>query len=115
MSQKARSVALSSTVYQWLEYLVSTNQYSSLDDAATDILMQVKRGTPQVLPSTAKNSPSTPQVLSTTPKQPIVMPPAIVAISESFIDELARLQALPKLEKLKHMARITELKELIED
>jgi hypothetical protein len=42
------------------------------------------------------------------------MPPAIVAISESFIDELARLQALPKLEKLKHMARITELRELIE-
>ena len=114
MSQKARSVTLSHTIYQWLEVLVNSGEYSSLDDAATDLLMQVKRGTPRVLPSTANYSPSTPQVLSTTPKQPIEIPPAIVAISESFVDELARLQALPKLEKLKHMNRITELKQLIE-
>lgn len=114
MSQKKRSVTLSHTIYQWLEVLVSTGQYSSLDDAATDLLMQLKRGTPLVLPSTPLVPQSTSPVLSNTTKQAIVDTPAIVAISESLVDELARLQSLPKLEKLKNMNRITELKQLIE-
>ncbi len=45
MAQKRRSVSLSPTVYSWLEVLVSTGEYSDLDDAATDLLMQLKRGT----------------------------------------------------------------------
>ena len=118
MSQKARSVTLSHTIYQWLEVLVNSGEYSSLDDAATDLLMQVKRGTPLVPQSTPqvlpKYSPSASQVLPSTPKQPIEIPQTIVAISEGLEDELTRLQSLPKLEKLKHMSRITELKQLIE-
>lgn len=121
MSQKARSVTLSHTIYQWLEVLVNSGEYSSLDDAATDLLMQVKRGTPLVPQSTAKYSPSTPQVHTSTHTKPIAVEPTksslgptIAATSESPADELARLQALPKLQKLKHMNRITELKELIE-
>ena len=48
MSQKKRAVILSNTVYSKLEVLVSTGEYSDLDDAATDLLMQVLRGTTPV-------------------------------------------------------------------
>lgn len=67
MSQKKRSVMLSNTVYQWLEVLVSTGEYSDLDDAATDLLMQVKRSTHTELPQTFTNSDSTTPVLTSTP------------------------------------------------
>ena len=66
-------------------------------------------------------SQSNPVPMSTHTKPIAVEPskpslgPTIAATSESPADELARLQALPKLEKLKNMNRITELKELIED
>ena len=128
MAQKKRSVSLSNTVYVWLEDLVSTGEYSDLDDAATDLLMQVKRGThldqTRIENIKAITNPvlaSTNPVLASTPTNPIAVEmtkpslgPTIAATSESPADELARLQALPKFEKFKNMNRITELKELIE-
>ncbi len=129
MAQKKRSVSLSNTVYVWLEDLVSTGEYSDLDDAATDLLMQVKRGThlnqariENVKTITSPVLASTNPVPTSTHTKPIAVEPSkpslgptIAATSESPADELARLQALPKFEKFKNMNRITELKELIED
>ncbi len=127
MAQKKRSVSLSNTVYVWLEDLVSTGEYSDLDDAATDLLMQVKRGThlnqtriENVKAITTPVLTSTTPVLASTHTKPIAVEPSkptlgptIAETPETLVDELARLQSLPKLEKLKHMNRITELKELI--
>ena len=136
MAQKRRSVSVSNTVYVWLEEMVSTGEYSDLDDAATDLLMQLKRGThSQSIKTGAIQASTTPVPMSTTPvlasthAEPIAVEPpkpspeptiapvgsfANVPIVESPSDELARLQALPKFEKFKNMNRITELKELIE-
>ena len=127
MAQKRRSVSVSNTVYVWLEEMVSTGEYSDLDDAATDLLMQLKRGThSQSVKTGAIQASTTPVPMSTTPvlasthAEPIAVEPpkpspepTIAPISESPADELARLQALPKFEKFKNMNRITELKELI--
>lgn len=68
MAQKRRSVSLSPTVYTWLEVLVSTGEYSDLDDAATDLLMQLKRGT-HSQPTRSGNiqTITTPVLDSTTP------------------------------------------------
>ena len=68
MAQKRRSVSLSNTVYVWLEEMVSTGEYSDLDDAATDLLMQVKRGT-HSNPTRIENvqAITTPVLKSTTP------------------------------------------------
>jgi hypothetical protein len=68
MAQKRRSVSLSPTVYAWLEVLVSTHQYSDLDDAATDLLMQLKRGT-HSQPTQTGTIPTitNPVLMSTTP------------------------------------------------
>lgn len=128
MAQKKRSVSLSNTVYVWLEDLVSTGEYSDLDAAATDLLMQVKRGThlnqPRIESIKTITNPvlasTNPVPMSTHTKPIAVEPPkpslgpTIAATSETPADELARLQGLPKLEKLKHIDRITELKQLIE-
>ena len=123
MAQKRRSVSLSNTVYVWLEEMVSTGEYSDLDDAATDLLMQVKRGT-HSKPTRIENiqAITTPVLMSTTPvlasthtepskpsPEPTTRP-----IAESPADELERLRALRPMERMKHSARITELKELIE-
>ena len=135
MAQKRRSVSLSNTVYVWLEEMVSTGEYSDLDDAATDLLMQIKRGTHSKPTRTGNvQAIATPVLMGTTPvlasthTEPIAVEPpkpspeptialvgsfASVPIVESPADELARLQALPKFEKFKNMNRITELKELI--
>jgi len=128
MAQKRRSVSLSNTVYVWLEEMVSTGEYSDLDDAATDLLMQVKRGT-HSKPTRIENiqAITTPVPMSTTPvligthTEPIAVEPpkpslesTIAPTSESPADELARLRALKPMERMKHSARITALKELIE-
>ena len=128
MAQKRRSVSLSNTVYVWLEEMVSTGEYSDLDDAATDLLMQVKRGT-HSKPTRIENvqAITTPVLKSTTPvlvsthTEPIVFEPSkpslepmIAPITESPADELERLRALKPMERMKHSSRITELKELLE-
>ena len=128
MAQKRRSVSLSNTVYVWLEEMVSTGEYSDLDDAATDLLMQIKRGT-HSKPTRLENvqAIATPVLTSTTPvlvsthTEPIAVEPpkpspepTIAPMSESFADELERLRALRPMERMKHSARITELKELLE-
>ena len=128
MAQKRRSVSLSNTVYVWLEEMVSTGEYSDLDDAATDLLMQIKRGT-HSKPTRIENvqAIATPVLTSTTPvlvsthTEPIAVEPSkpspeptIAPIAESPADELERLRALRPMERMKHSARITELKELLE-
>ena len=128
MAQKRRSVSLSNTVYVWLEEMVSTGEYSDLDDAATDLLMQIKRGT-HSKPTRIENvqAIATPVLTSTTPvlvsthTEPIAVEPpkpspepTIAHIPESPADELERLRALRPMERMKHSARITELKELLE-
>jgi len=128
MAQKRRSVSLSNTVYVWLEEMVSTGEYSDLDDAATDLLMQIKRGT-HSNPTRIENvqAIATPVLTSTTPvlisthTEPIAVEPpkpspepTIAPISDSLADELERLRALRPMERMKHSARITELKELLE-
>ena len=128
MAQKRRSVSLSNTVYVWLEEMVSTGEYSDLDDAATDLLMQIKRGT-HSKPTRIENvqAIATPVLTSTIPvlvsthTEPIAVEPpkpspepTIAPISESPADELERLRALRPMERMKHSARITELKELLE-
>ena len=128
MAQKRRSVSLSNTVYVWLEEMVSTGEYSDLDDAATDLLMQIKRGT-HSKPTRIENvqAIATPVLTSTTPvlvsthTEPIAVEPpkpspepTTLPISESPADELERLRALRPMERMKHSARITELKELLE-
>ena len=128
MAQKRRSVSLSNTVYLWLEELVSTGEYSDLDDAATDLLMQIKRGT-HSKPTRIENvqAIATPVLTSTTPvlvsthTEPIAVEPpkpspepTIAPMAESPADELERLRALRPMERMKHSARITELKELLE-
>lgn len=121
MSQKKRSVILSNTVYSKLEVLVSTGEYSDIDDAATDLLMQSLRGTTpvpsQVLPKRASElavlESTTPVLTSTTPVL-ILVEPAIEPISESHSEELARLLALSGGQKFKAMNRITELKQILE-
>jgi len=121
MAQKRRSVSLSNTVYVWLEELVRTGEYSDLDDAATDLLMQIKRGT-HSKPTRLENvQASTTPVLISTYTEPIAVEPpkpspepTIAPIAESPADELERLRALRPMERMKHSARITELKELLE-
>jgi len=128
MAQKRRSVSLSNTVYVWLEEMVSTGEYSDLDDAATDLLMQIKRGT-HSKPTRIENiqAIAIPVLMSTTPvlinthTEPIAVEPpkpspepTTPPISESPADELERLRALRPMERMKHSARITELKELLE-
>ena len=128
MAQKRRSVSLSNTVFVWLEEMVSTGEYSDLDDAATDLLMQIKRGT-HSKPTRLENGQAiaTPVLASTTPvlasthTEPIAVEPPKPSpelttrpIAESFADELERLRALRPMERMKHSARITELKELLE-
>ena len=128
MAQKRRSVSLSNTVYVWLEEMVSTGEYSDLDDAATDLLMQIKRGT-HSKPTRIENvqAIATPVLTSTTPvlasthTEPIAVEPpkpspepTIAPMAESPADELERLRALRPMERMKHSARITELKELLE-
>jgi hypothetical protein len=49
-----------------------------------------------------------PEVVKSSPE------PTIAPKSESPADELARLRALKPMERMKHSARITELKELLE-
>jgi hypothetical protein len=78
----------------------------------------------QSVPTIATSDPilaSTAPVLANTHIEPIVPEviksspePSIARQAESPADELARLQGLPKVIKLKHMNRITELKELLE-
>ena len=128
MAQKRRSVSVSNTVYVWLEEMVSTGEYSDLDDAATDLLMQLKRGThSQSVKTGAIQVSTTPVPMSTTPvlasthAEPIAVEPPKPSpepttrpIAESFADELERLRALRPMERMKHSARITELKELLE-
>ena len=128
MAQKRRSVSLSNTVYLWLEELVSTGEYSDLDDAATDLLMQIKRGT-HSKPTRIENvqAIATPVLTSTTPvlvsthTEPIAVEPpkpspepTIAPMAGSPADELERLRALRPMERMKYSARITELKELLE-
>ena len=121
MAQKRRSVSLSNTVYVWLEEMVSTGEYSDLDDAATDLLMQIKRGT-HSKPTRIENVQAiTTPVLVSTHTEPIAVEPpkpspepTTLPISESPADELERLRALRPMERMKHSARITELKELLE-
>jgi len=128
MAQKRRSVSLSNTVYVWLEEMVSTGEYSDLDDAATDLLMQIKRGT-HSKPTRIENiqAIAIPVLMSTTPvlinthTEPIAVEPPKPSpepttrlISESPADELERLRSLRPMERMKHSARITELKELLE-
>ena len=128
MAQKRRSVSVSNTVYVWLEEMVSTGEYSDLDDAATDLLMQLKRGThSQSVKTGAIQVSTTPVPMSTTPvlasthTEPIAVEPpkpspepTIAPMAESLADELERLRALRPMERMKHSARITELKELLE-
>ena len=128
MAQKRRSVSLSNTVYVWLEEMVSTGEYSDLDDAATDLLMQIKRGTHSKPTRIEKvQAVATPVLTSTTPvlvsthTEPIAVEPpkpspepTIAPMAESPADELERLRALRPMERMKHSARITELKELLE-
>ena len=107
---------------------MSTGEYSDLDDAATDLLMQIKRGT-HSKPTRIENiqAITTPVLMSTTPvlisthTEPIaveppkpLLEPATRPIAESPADELERLRALKPMERMKHSARITELKELLE-
>ena len=107
---------------------MSTGEYSDLDDAATDLLMQIKRGT-HSKPTRIENvqAIATPVLTSTTPvlvsthTEPIAVEPpkpspepTTLPISESLADELERLRALRPMERMKHSARITELKELLE-
>lgn len=128
MAQKKRSVTLSPTVFSWLEVLVSTGEYSDLDDAATDLLMQLKRGTTPVLPTIGpKVTQYDPVLTSTTPvlvsthtesivvesSKPSSEPP-IALTSESPAEELGRLRALKPMERMKYSSRITELKEVLE-
>ena len=127
MAQKRRSVSLSNTVYVWLEEKVSTGEYSDLDDAATDLLMQVKRGTHSNPTRTGNTQTittpvqtSTTPVLASTHTQPIAVEtvypsvePTIEPLSESHSEELARLQALSGGQKFKAMNRITELKQIL--
>ena len=120
MSQKKRSVILSNTVYEWLEVLVSTGEYSDLNDAATYLLMQVKRGTPITQSQTGAIQVSTTPVLTSTtpvlseaiessPPVPMSTPP-VLAVIESPEDELSRLRSLKPMEKMKHSTRIEQLK-----
>ena len=120
MSQKKRSVTLSNTVYEWLEVLVRNGEYSDLNDAATDILMQVKRGTHSITSQTgAIQMSTTPVLASTTPVLSKVDPIQVStfeeiepdsSMGESPEDELSRLRSLKPMEKMKHSARIEQLK-----
>ena len=128
MSQKKRSVILSNTVYSKLEVLVNTGEYSDIDDAATDLLMQVLRGTTpvpsQVLPKKSLNESvpqSTTPVLTSTHTESVVIPvetrlpeTPIALVPESPLEELERLRALKPMDRMKHSDRITELKTLLE-
>jgi hypothetical protein len=68
MSQKKRSATLSPTVYAWVEGMVSTGEYSDIDDAVTDLLMQIKRGTHSKPTQTGNiQTITTPVLASTTP------------------------------------------------
>jgi Arc/MetJ-type ribon-helix-helix transcriptional regulator len=68
MSQKKRSATLSPTVYAWIEGLVSTGEYLDIDDAVTDLLMQVKRGTHSKLTRPGNiQAITTPVLVNTTP------------------------------------------------
>ena len=99
MSQKKRSVTLSNTVYEWLEVLVSTGEYSDLNDAATYLLMQVKRGTHLNGSHLGAIEASTTPVLET---------------PESPEAELSRLRSLKPMERMKNSVRIEQLKTLLE-
>lgn len=97
MSQKKRSVILSNTVYSKLEVLVSTGEYSDIDDAATDLLMQSLRGTTpvpsQVLPikSSHKSVPqSTTPVLTST--QDLEIDSVTTEKSVSPIDDILSME-----------------------
>ena len=97
MSQKKRSVILSNTVYSKLEVLVSTGEYSDIDDAATDLLMQSLRGTTpvpsQVLPVKSSHKSvhqSTTPVLAST--HDLEIEPVMAEKSVSPIDDILSME-----------------------
>ena len=58
-------------------------------------------------------SQSVPEPIAVEPLKPS-QEPTIAPTSDSLADELERLRALRPMERMKHSARITELKELLE-
>ena len=65
------------------------------------------------VPAQVNLSQSVPEPIAVEPPKPSPEP-TIAPMSESFADELERLRALRPMERMKHSARITELKELLE-
>ena len=65
------------------------------------------------VPAQVNLSQSVPEPIAVEPTKPS-LEPTTLPISESTADELERLRALRPMERMKHSARITELKELLE-
>jgi hypothetical protein len=83
MAQRKCSVVLTATAYRHCESLVNDGTYVTIDDAASDLIMQVRGGTHhipspinQIQSQTLPNSMSTTPVLASTPiiEAPIALP-----------------------------------------
>ena len=65
------------------------------------------------VPEQVRVSQAVPEPIAVEPPKPL-LEPTTRPIAESPADELERLRALRPMERMKHSARITELKELLE-
>ena len=68
MAQRKCSVVLTATAYRHCESLVDAGVYVSIDDAASDLIMQVRAGTHHSPPPIgAIQAQTSPNLMSTTP------------------------------------------------
>ena len=92
--------------------LFSINVCSHTHDC-TRIIETVPNVSIESVPEQVNLSQSVLEPIAVEPPKPSPEP-TIAPISESPADELERLRALRPMERMKHSARITELKELLE-
>ena len=92
--------------------LFSINVCSHTHDC-TRIIETVPNVSIESVPAQGNLSQSVPEPIAVEPPKPSPEP-TTPPISESPADELERLRALRPMERMKHSARITELKELLE-
>ena len=92
--------------------LFSINVCSHTHDC-TRIIEAVPNVSIESVPAQVNLSQSVPEPIAVEPPKPSPEP-TIAPISDSLADELERLRALRPMERMKHSARITELKELLE-
>lgn len=94
MAQRKRSVTLTETAYRHCEGLVDDGTYATLDDAASDLIMQVRRGTTPVLPNNAPHmtaiAPNSSQSVSNPGSTTPVLPSTTPVLKETAGAKMAR-------------------------